>query len=189
MKQTKKDTLEKFLKPKEYKQILRELNISKNTNTEEFTMMNFYFCIYSLIFPVLSFLLSYLNWNYGVSCGDGCKVYSYTIHYIIQTLFVGMSILNVVLYILCKNTLHNKGVCISGVICNCILNFYNFLLAINGWFFIIVMFPAAVTVPIQIILLWYVFLREFLQKEKRVFLSALLLGIITCVLLFFLLMT
>ena len=189
MKQKKEDELKTLLKPKGYKQILQGLKENKNMNTKEFTMMNFYFCIYSLIFPVLSFLLYYLNWKYGVSCGDGCTVYSYAIHYIIQSLFIGMGILNFILYILCKNNLHDKGVCKSGVICNCILNFYNFLMATNEFFLIIIMLPAAFTIPIQFILLWYIFFREFLQKEKRVFLSALLLGIITCVLLFFLLMT
>lgn len=188
MKQTKKNRLEKFLKSKEYEQTLQELKMSKNMNIKEFTMMNFYFCIYTLVFPVLSFLLLYLNWNYGVSCGDACNVHSYTIHYIIQSLFVGMGILNIILYILCKDNLHNKGVCVGGVICNCILNFYNFLLAIEGWFFIIVMIPAAITLPIQFVLLWYIFFKEFLQKEKNVFLMALLFGIITCAFLFLLLM-
>ena len=179
-----KDKLEKLLKPHEYKQILQGLKMSKNT--EEFTMMNVYFCIYSLIFPILSFVLAFLNLEYGVSCGDGCSVHSYTVHYVIQTLFIGMGILNIILFLLCKNSLNNKGVCITAIICNCLLNLYMFVLSIWGWFILFVIWPAIITIPLQFILLWYIFLRELLQKENRVFITSLLLGIITCVLLYIL---
>lgn len=141
------------------------------------------FCLYTILVPLFYFLFI-INDKYGVSCGDGCHTHSYFIHYLILVLFCIAGALNILFFSLAYRKLISKKICLLSLILNCLYLGYVFCGTINVWF-ILGLFPLEIiTIPIQFILLWYVFFREFLQKEKRVFLSALPLGIITCALFF-----
>ena len=154
-------------------------------NTKKISLLTLLFCIYTLLFPVLSCILSYLNLKYGISCGDSCTIHSYSVYYLIQSLFIGMGILNITLFILCRKKLNDKCASQGAVICNCIFSVYGFTMAASQLMFIIIMIiPAIITIPIQFGLLWYVFLREILQKESGILLVSSILGIISNILFF-----
>lgn len=135
------------------------------------------FCIYTLLVPLIAYLLTGLNDEFGVTCADGCKVHSYTIYHFIQFSFLGICVLNIFLCIIAKKWLKNLGTCVGAIIFNCIFCLYMALLSINAWNFMLIMFPAIVTVPIQFTLLRYVLFKELLRKQGKVFLSSFLFGI------------
>ena len=148
----------------------------------------FYFCLYSILFPVIVFLLLLVNHNSGVSCGDACKEHSYYVFYFIQFLILGMAVLNVVLYALSRKSFIHERACYWVVILNCISSLYASLLSGTGMMIIVIIWPAIITIPIQLILLLYIFFKETPQDGKYAFFSYLFRVIIVCIIFLLILM-
>lgn len=145
-----------------------------------------YFYLCSFLSPLFIYLLFILNTLFGVVCADGCAIHSYVSHYFILCFLIGIVVLNIMLFVLTKKQLNRPALWLWLVILNCILSLYAFSMSINLWAFGIIVFPAMITIPIQFVLLWYIFLKEVLHTKKHPFLFSSILGIVTCILAFLL---
>ncbi len=143
------------------------------------------FCIYTLIVP-LFYSLFILNEKYGVACGDGCHTHSYFIYFVLLLLFCIAGLLNIFFFLLARKGLIKKRVCLFALIFNCLYLGYGFLGTINVWYLIVLGPLEIITIPIQFVLIWYVFLKELHLKERPLIYS-ISLGILSfMIFLFFL---
>ncbi len=120
------------------------------------------FCIYTLLVPLIAFLMTCLYDMSGVTCTDACKVYPDSTYHLIKFSFLCICVLNIFLFIIAKKWLKNLEICIWAIILNCVFCLYAALLSIDGWYLILVIWPAIITIPIQFFLLGYIILKELI---------------------------
>lgn len=138
---------------------------TKNTKTNEQKRVALPFYICTLCVPILAIFLTFLNFEFGVTCGDGCSVHSYTTHYIIQFLFGYLALLNVFLFVLSKKAHKNKALCLWTVVINCTSCLGLYFLSENIWALLLIAIPFQFIVPVQIAL-WACFLFDEVLEKK-----------------------
>ena len=123
--------------------------------------LNIPFCVYTLLLPLIAFLLFVISNRYGKSCADDCyRPYgsiSDTITSIIQYTYCSLAFINIILYLL-KGFKQNLLNGIS-VFFNISLCCYSAMLAENGWAFLIFMMGGFVVAILHFVIWCIIFSR------------------------------